>query len=108
MTSTIAEVFADRASGIGRQVLHGCWLARACRDNDRVLHRAIFLQRFHNLSDGRALLPNSAIDADDVLACLVDDRVNRTCGVSSLTVANNQLALTPADRNHRVDSLDSC
>src|SRR4030095_9204345 len=101
MTSTIAEVFADRASGIGRQVLHGCWLARACRDNDRVLHRAIFLQRFHNLSDGRALLPNSDINADDVLALLVDDRVNRNRSFSGLTVADNQLALTAPDRNHR-------
>ena len=28
-------------------------------------------------------------------------------GLASLPVANDQLALTPADRNHRIDGLDS-
>src|SRR5262249_27368382 len=48
-----------------------------------------------------------AIDADHSLALLVDDGVQNDRGLSGLTVADDQLALAAADRNHRVDRLDA-
>ena len=38
---------------------------------------------------------------------LVDDRVDRDRGLAGLPVADDQLALAPADRRHRVDRLDA-
>jgi hypothetical protein len=38
---------------------------------------------------------------------LVDDRVHRDGGLARLAVADDQLALAAADRDHRVDGLDA-
>src|ERR671919_448446 len=38
---------------------------------------------------------------------LVDDRVDRDRGLARLAVADDELALAPTDRRHRVDRLDS-
>ena len=38
---------------------------------------------------------------------MVNDRVERDGGLSGLAVADDQLALAAADRNHRIDGLDS-
>ena len=40
-------------------------------------------------------------------ALLVDDRVDRDGGLAGLAVADDQLALAAADRDHRVDGLDA-
>ena len=42
-----------------------------------------------------------------VLAALVDDRVDRDCGLAGLTIADYQFALSASDHQHRVDSLDA-
>ena len=72
----------------------------------RVLHRAGVLERPHDLRDRRLLLADRVVDADDVLAALVDDRVDRDRGLAGLAVADDQLALAAADRHHRVDRLE--
>ena len=41
----------------------------------------------------------------DALALLVDDRVERDGGLAGLAVADDQLALAAADRDHGVDAL---
>jgi hypothetical protein len=38
---------------------------------------------------------------------LIDDGVDRNRGFAGLAVADDELALAAADRNHRVDSLES-
>src|SRR5260370_26349887 len=43
------------------------------------------------------------IDTDEVLALLVDDRVEQDGRLSGEPVADDQLALAAADRDHRVD-----
>src|SRR5439155_7377707 len=47
------------------------------------------------------------VDADQVLALLVDDRVDRDRGLPGLAVADDQLALPAADWSDRVDHLDA-
>src|SRR3954447_13212101 len=51
--------------------------------------------------------PIAHIDADDALALLIDDRVDRDGGLAGLAVADDQLALAAADRDHGVDRLES-
>ena len=73
----------------------------------RVLHRAGFLEPFHQRRHGRELLADGDVDADDVLALLVDDGVDRDGGLAGAAVADDELALAAADRRHRVDGLDA-
>ena len=101
------EVLAHRAAGVGGDVLERRRVGGAGRDDDRVLHRAVVLERLDDLRDGRALLPDRDVDADDALPLLVDDRVDGDRGLAGLAVADDQLALAAADRDHRVDRLES-
>ena len=55
----------------------------------------------------RLLLADRDVDAEDALPLLVDDRVERDGGLARLAVANDELALTAADRNHRVDRFEA-
>ena len=64
-------------------------------------------QPLHDRRDGRRLLADRDVDADDALALLVDDRVDGDGGLAGAAVADDQLALAAADRDHRVDRLDA-
>src|SRR6187200_499385 len=64
-------------------------------------------QRLDHLRDCGALLSDRDVDADDVAALLVDNRVERNCRLAGLAIADDQLALSTADRDHGVDSLDT-
>src|SRR5207253_10159200 len=57
--------------------------------------------------DRRAFLPDAAINANYVAAFLIDDGVENDGGLAGLAVADDQLALSAADRNHAVDRLDA-
>ena len=76
-------------------------------DDDRVRHRAVLFELAHHVRDRRGLLADRDVDADQVLALLVDDRVDRHRGLAGLAVADDQLALAAADRHHRVDRLQA-
>ena len=41
------------------------------------------------------------------MSLLVDDGIDRDRGLTSLTVADDELTLTSSDRDHRVDSFDT-
>ena len=70
-------------------------------------HRAVLLERLGDLGDRRLLLADDDVDADDALALLVDDRVEGDGGLAGLAVADDQLALAAADRDHGVDRLQA-
>src|SRR4029077_12936846 len=53
------------------------------------------------------LLPDRHVDADQVLAALVQDRVDEDRRLARGAVADDQLALASADRDHRVDRLEA-
>ncbi len=56
---------------------------------------------------GRALLANRHVEAEDVLALLVDDRVHRDGGLAGPAVADDELTLATSDRNHGIDGLEA-
>src|SRR5207302_7970844 len=107
MAARIPEEFAYSAGGIGGNVLHGGGFGGGSGHDDGVVHGARIGQDLYHLRDGRALLPDGAVDADHVAALLVDDGVQNDGGLARLPVADDQFALAAADGNHRVDGLDA-
>ena len=103
----VEEPLAHGAAGVGGEVQHRRGVGGRRGDDDRVVHRAVFLEGLGDLRDRRLLLADDDVDADDALALLVDDRVEGDGGLSGLPVADDQLALAAADRDHGVDRLDS-
>ena len=67
----------------------------------------MIFERLHHLGYRRAFLADRDVDADDISALLVDDRVERDSRLSRLAVPDDQLALSAADRDHGVDGFDS-
>ena len=76
-------------------------------DDDRVLQGAVLLELLHHVHDRRGLLPDRDVDADEILALLVDDRIDRDGGLARLAVADDQFALAATDGNHGVDRLQA-
>ena len=105
VAAAVAEVLAHRAGRVRADVEQRRRIRRAGGDDDGVLHRARLFERPDHLRDRRLLLADRVVNADDVLAALVDDRVDRDGGLAGLAVADDQLALAAADRDHRVDRL---
>ena len=105
--TAVAEVFAHRAARVRRDVLHRRRIRGRRGDDDRVLHRAVFFELADHVLDRRRLLADRDVDADQVLAFLVDDRVDRHRRLAGLAVADDQFALAAADRHHRVDRLQA-
>src|SRR6185312_1396814 len=84
-------------------------------DDDRVFERAALFEHLHELRDGRTLLADSHVDAEQLLGIraavvdglLVQDGVENDRGLAGLTVTDDQLALAAADRYQRIDSLEA-
>src|SRR5437667_10435117 len=107
MPAVIAELLAHRGAGIGRDELHRRRVARRGADDNRVIHCPVFLQRLDDTDDRGLLLADGDVDANDIAALLIDDRVHADSGLAGLTVADDELALTAANRNHRVDGFQT-
>src|ERR1700754_2557869 len=58
-------------------------------------------------ADGGQALPDRDVHGDDARVLVVDDRVDRDRRLAGLAVADDQLALAAADRDHRVDRLQA-
>src|SRR5207248_2348252 len=107
MPRAVPEKFTHGTRRIRRDVLHGRRFRGRGRHHDRVIHRAGVSQRLYDLRDRRALLPNATINADQVTAALIDDGVENDRGLAGLPVADDQLALAAANRNHRINRLQT-
>ncbi len=107
MAIRIAEILTDGAAGVRGDVLHRRRIGSGRRNYDRIFHSAMLFECLDNLGDSGPLLANGDIDANHVLALLVDDRVKRDGCFARLAIADDQLALTAADRHHSVDRLDT-
>ena len=103
----VHEVLGHRASRVRRDVLHRRGIRRGGDDDDRVVERA----RLSELLDGRRdrglLLADRDVDAEYAGALLIDDRVDRDRRLADAAVADDELALSASDRDHRVDRLES-
>src|SRR5260370_30277811 len=107
MLTVVAEIFSDSTCGIRCDVLHRRRLRCRSRYHDGVIHRAEVGERLHHLGNGRTLLPDGAVNTYKVVALAVDDGVERDCGFARLPVADDQLALSAANRDHAVNGLES-
>ena len=105
--AVVEEVLAHRGARERRHPLDRRGLLGGGRDDDRVVHRALVAELLVHLRDGRGLLADRDVDADHVAAALVDDRVDADGGLAGAAVADDQLALAAADRDHRVDRLEA-
>src|SRR2546428_1384054 len=68
----------------------------------------MFLQDGLNACNRGVLLPYGDVDADEVFALLVDDRVKSNGCLAGLAVADDQLALAAPNGNHTIDGLQTC
>ena len=100
-------VLGDAGRGIGRDVEETGGIVPFGDDNHGVLHGAFVAQGCNDLGDSGCTLANGAIDTHDVLVALVQDGVDRDCRLSRSAIAQNQLALTSADGNERIDDLQT-
>ena len=86
-----------QGSGIGSAGVH----------HDGVAHGVVLFQDAHHLGHLALLLPDGHVNANQVAAPLVDDRVQRNGRLAGGAVADNQLPLAPANGNHGVNGLDA-
>ena len=103
--TAITEVFAHGATGVRRQVLQGGGLGSAGGDHDGVGQGAVLFQLAYDVGDSGLLLADGHVDALNAAVFLVDDGVDREGGLADLAVADDQLALATAYRDHGVDRL---
>ena len=103
----VHEIFADRAARVRRDILQRRGLGCGRSDNAGIIHCAVLDKRFSYLRNRRALLADGHIDTDHACALLVDDGIQADRGLAGLAVADDQLALSAADRDHGVDRLDA-
>ncbi len=102
----VHEVLGHRRPGVGGDVLQRRRVGGRGRDHDGVVHGALLAQLLDHPDHGRLLLPHRDVDADHVAALLIDDGVEGDRGLAGPAVADDQLALAAADRDHAVDRLD--
>ena len=105
--AAVEEVLAHRGAGERRHPLDRRCLLCGSGDDDRVVHCALVAELLVHLRNRRGLLADCNVDADDVAALLVDDRVDRDGRLARAAVADDQLPLAAADRDHRVDRLET-
>ena len=67
----VAEIFAHRAAGVGREELKRRGFGRGCGDDDGILHRACFFERADDLRNCRTLLADGDIDAEQLVGVVL-------------------------------------
>ena len=103
--TAVAEVLAHGAARIRRDVLHCRRFRCGGGNDDGVCHGAVLFQLAHHVGHRAGLLADRDVDALNAGTLLVDDGVDGQRGLAGLAVADDQLALAAADRDHRVDCL---
>src|SRR5690606_23846288 len=66
--AVVTEIFAHSSASERCQILHRSRVGGGRSNNDRVLQSAALFEDFHELRDGRALLADSDVDAEQLLA----------------------------------------
>ena len=100
-------MLGDARRRVGRDVRETGSLVAFRHDHDRVFHRAVFPEDGGGLGHGAGALADGAINAEHILAALVEDRVNGDGRFARLAVAEDQFALAAPDGDERVDDLET-
>src|SRR5208283_1045858 len=82
-------------------------LARCCRNHYSMLHGSILFKGLYHARNARPFLAYGNIDTNDIAAILVDNRIKGNRGLSCLAVTDDQLPLSPSNRDHRINCLYS-
>jgi len=112
MSSRVTEIFSDGGAG-ERCIILQCSRVSGCRGNDDgIIKCAFFLESLHDAGDRRSFLTYGHVYAiyrfaGEIGLTLIDDSVDCDRGLSCLSVADDQLTLASAYRNHGVDSLQA-
>ena len=69
--------------------------------------RTVLFELAHDVGNRRGLLADRDVNTFDAGGLLIDDRVDRHRSLAGLTIADDQLTLAAADRDHRVDRLEA-
>ncbi len=107
VSALVEEVLGHGATGVGSHELDRGRFVGGCRDDDRVVERAGFLERPGEADDRRHALADGHVHRDHAGVAVVDDRVDGDRRFARLAVADDQLALSTADRDHAVDGLQA-
>src|ERR1022692_515379 len=107
MLSVVAEMLAEGDATVRRDKLQRRRFRGGRGNHGGVFHRAVFVQRLDQLGNSRTLLTNRDIDTLNALAFLIDDGVDRDCGLAGLAIADDQLTLSAANLKHQIDRLDA-
>ena len=108
MLALIHEVFTHSTSCIWRDVLQRCNIGCCSGNYDCVIHCTFIIQCLYQLCYSGLFLSDSYIDTDNIFAFLVDNGIDSDCCFTCLSVADDKFSLTFTDRDHRIDSLDTC
>src|ERR1044071_4438741 len=111
-------MLAVRCTRIRRNELQWRRIGRRGNHDRRVRHRTLLFELRADVRDGRCLLADGNVNAIDridtaslglfgVRVLLIDDRVDRNGGLTRLAIADDELALPAADRDHAIDGLDT-
>ena len=103
----VTEVLADGASGVRGQELERGGVGGGGSDDNRVLHAVSLLEESDDVGDGGSLLTDGDVDAVEGLrvvtsledSLLVENSVNSNGGLASLSITNDQLTLSSANRH---------
>ena len=108
MNGITGETIVNAASAIGAgiAVCSGIGPGGTC-NNRCVCHCAVLCQSLHDICYGRCLLTDCNVNTVYALPLLIDDRIDRDCCLTGLSVADDQLTLSSSDRNHGVNRLDT-
>src|SRR3982751_115904 len=75
VAAAVTEELSNRTSGVRSDVLHRRRIRSGSSNHDRVSHGAVLFKSPDDLCHRGSLLPDGNVDTDNVLASLVDDRV---------------------------------
>ena len=113
MPSCITEIFTDCSTCKGSIIPQSSCICSCSSHNYGIIHSSLLLQCSHEGCNCRSLLTDGHINTEHRLtglisSALIDDGVYSNCCLSCLTVTNYELTLAPADRDHGINSLQTC
>ncbi len=101
--AVVHEGLGHGATGIGGDVLQGSGIVGGSHHHDGVVHGAVLFQSLDDAGHRGSLLAHRHVDADDILALLVEDGVEGDRRLARSPVPDDQLALAAPDGGHGVD-----
>jgi hypothetical protein len=113
--TVVTEVLTNSAARVRGQELEGSGIGGSSSNNDGVLKGLALTEETHDVGDGRSLLTNGDVDAEEGLgkitglmsSLLVKDGINSNGGFASLSITNDQFTLSTTDGDEGVDGLET-